>query len=57
MLIRCSRCGRDAPGDTTQCPYCAESPPPRRSWLRGPIVYGAVAAAIEMAILLAILRC
>jgi hypothetical protein len=57
VLIRCSRCGRDAPGDSTACPYCQDMPAPRHRWLRNPILYGAIAAAIEMGILLAILRC
>jgi hypothetical protein len=56
VLIRCARCGRDAPADSTACPFCPpeEQARPRR---RGPLFWGAVAAAVEIAILLAILRC
>jgi hypothetical protein len=57
VLIRCSRCGRDAPGDSTACPYCGDGPPERRRWLRNPFLYGAIAAAVEMALLFALLRC
>ena len=57
MLIRCSRCGRDAPAESTACPYCPPERGASRWRLRGPLLWGAIAAAVEMAILLAILRC
>jgi hypothetical protein len=59
LVIRCSQCGRDAPGDSDACPHCGYAGgPPRvdRAMLR-PWLYGAIAAAVEIALVVALVRC
>jgi len=59
MLIRCSRCGHDSPADSVSCPNCGyDGTPTPRSWRAfRPVVLAALAAGVEIAAVLAFLRC
>jgi hypothetical protein len=59
MLIRCSRCGHDAPDDSVSCPNCGYdgAPEPRQWRAYRPVLLAALAAAVEIGVVLAFLRC